>query len=61
MRVSDFPQELGAQGVKAKEIILDLFKRVMNRVEELSVTVRNGQRRYSKESMILVPPIEVFF
>jgi len=61
LRTLDYPADLAGQNSKTVEIVRALVEKVLGRAEEFSLNVRRGgQRRYAKDSaMIMIPPVEV--
>jgi hypothetical protein len=58
--MEDYPKELTDQNLKAQELVKSMMLKVLNREEPFTLTLRSGQRRYSRDSsLVLVPPIEV--
>jgi hypothetical protein len=61
IKTKEFPADPSGQNARAFEIVREIVKKVLNRDEEFTITVRKtSQLRYAKDSaLILVPPIEV--
>lgn len=61
IKTKEFPKDHAEQHVQAVEIVKDLIKKVLNRDEKFTLTVRKVAKvRYAKDSaLILVPPQEV--
>jgi hypothetical protein len=61
VKVKEFPKEMVEQNARATELVKEIVRKVLNRDEPFTLTVRKTTSvRYAKNStLILVPPIEV--
>jgi len=61
LKTKEFPKDLSAQNAKSIELVKEIIRKVLNRDEQFTLTVRKTtQTRYAKDSsLVLVPPIEV--
>ena len=59
--MKDFPKDFSEQSNRATEIVRDIIKKVLNREEPFTLTVRKTTNiRFAKDSsLVIVPPIEV--
>jgi hypothetical protein len=63
LKRAEFPTELGAQNVKATEIVKELIVKILGREEPFKLSVRRGAnvlRKARDSTLLLLPPIEVF-